>query len=77
MPLYHYRCTACQHEFEQLVHTRDGAVVTAVACPACHSEASERMLTSFNVGNRGASQSAPSEMPFCGRCGENRPPCSN
>lgn len=76
MPLYHYRCTACHHEFEQLVHTRDGAVVTAVVCPECGHENSERLLTNFNVGNRGTT-GASEPAPFCGRCGENRPPCSN
>jgi putative FmdB family regulatory protein len=75
MPLYLYRCTKCSHRFEQLVHTENGAVTTAVRCPNCGSDRQERQLTSFNVGGK-ASASATASEPFCGRCGENRPPCS-
>jgi putative FmdB family regulatory protein len=77
MPLYHYRCAACSHRFEHLVHTSDGVVTTLVQCPQCGSERQERQLTSFNVGGRSESGSAAADEPFCGRCGENRPPCSN
>lgn len=73
MPLYHYRCSACQHGFEQLVHTRDGTVITVVRCPRCGSDDQERQLTTFSIGGK---QSPSTPEPFCGRCGENRPPCS-
>ncbi len=44
MPIYEYVCTACQHEFETLV--LGGRVP---ACPACNSEALERLLSLPNV----------------------------
>jgi len=42
MPLYEYRCDACEHEFEALQKMRDDALVH---CPAC-DEASLRKLVS-------------------------------
>lgn len=72
MPLYHYRCTSCDHVFEQLVHTEDGVVITRVRCPHCASERHERQLTTFAIGSKAG---AKDSEPFCGRCGENRPPC--
>ena len=73
MPLYHYRCLSCHHPFEQLVQTSNGMVTTAVQCPRCGGDRQERQLTSFNVGGKASGTSA--SEPFCGRCGENRPPC--
>jgi len=40
MPIYEYRCTACEHEFEQLVRTGD-----TPACPSCKGETLERLLS--------------------------------
>jgi len=40
MPIYEYRCTACEHEFEQLVRTGD-----TPACPSCKAETLERLLS--------------------------------
>lgn len=80
MPLYHYRCAACGHRHEQLVHTSAGVVTTAVQCPQCGDDRQERQLTSFHVGGKASGSDSPGlggGEPFCGRCGENRPPCSN
>ena len=70
MPLYRYHCRSCDHEFEDLVAHAD--VATAVECPECASGETERALTTFAVGSGGTPKD---EAPFCGRCGENRPPC--
>ncbi len=40
MPIYEYRCTACDHEFEQLVRPGD-----TPACPTCKGETLERLLS--------------------------------
>jgi putative FmdB family regulatory protein len=73
MPLYDYRCHRCAHTFEELV--RSTATATAVRCPQCgRDDAIERLPAAFNVGARSARAAEP--PPFCGRCGENRPPCS-
>ena len=40
MPIYEYRCQACGHTFELLVFK-----TTVPACPACRSEALERLIS--------------------------------
>ena len=71
MPLFDYRCHHCERTFEELVRSRDRAV--AMRCPHCgRDDRVERLLATFNVGAAGRDPSPP---PFCGRCGENRPPC--
>ncbi len=72
MPLYRYHCTSCDHAFEELVSAREAAAATKIACPSCGKSSTERELTTFAV--RGEGVKADPE-PFCGRCGENRPPC--
>jgi putative FmdB family regulatory protein len=74
MPLYDYRCRSCDHVFETLVPAnKAAAAATVLACPECGAEA-DRQLGTFSVKTGGRSQ--PEAEPFCGRCGENRPPCS-
>lgn len=53
MPLYEYRCLACEAEFECLV--RDGV---APPCPSCGSQSLERLLTAFAVSSADRSQRA-------------------
>jgi putative FmdB family regulatory protein len=55
MPLYDFRCRACQDEFEALV--RPGSTA---ACPACASVDLERLVTgfSFSVRSGGLSPAA-------------------
>ena len=52
MPLFEYRCTACQSEFELLIRTGS----PEPACPSCHSTAIERMLSMFAVSSPGSQQ---------------------
>ncbi len=53
MPLYEYQCQRCGHQFEALV--RDA---TAPSCPACQSEALDRLVSLFGVTTDGTRQSA-------------------
>ena len=55
MPLYDFRCTACDAEFEALVRPP-----TPPACPACGGAELERRLAgfSFSVRSEGLSQAA-------------------
>jgi putative FmdB family regulatory protein len=46
MPIYEYRCQACDHIFEALVRSTDVA-----ACPSCQSQDLERLLSSFAVNS--------------------------
>ncbi|MBI3058623.1 MAG: zinc ribbon domain-containing protein [Deltaproteobacteria bacterium] len=44
MPIYEYRCSHCENNFEELVlSSRE-----AVACPACASRKVERQLSVFS-----------------------------
>jgi putative FmdB family regulatory protein len=72
MPLYVYRCKSCDQVFEDLVSAADARSGLAIACPHCEATDTERELTTFAVrGETPRTEAAP----FCGRCGENRPPC--
>ena len=48
MPLFEYRCLACQSQFELLV--RPGA---ALVCPDCGASSLEKMLSMFAVSSEG------------------------
>jgi len=52
MPLYEYQCRACGHSFEVLVRGAE-----QLACPACHSDDIERLLSSFGVSSEARSRS--------------------
>lgn len=67
MPLYEYECTACGEQFETLVSSKKKDETKT--CPACGSEKTERMVSTFAVGT--ASKSV-SECTTCcpgGTCG--------
>jgi len=51
MPLYEYRCVACDGEFELLI--RSGATP---ACPTCGATDLERLLSMFAVSSESASE---------------------
>jgi putative FmdB family regulatory protein len=53
MPLYEYDCSACGHRFEALVRAS-----SPPSCPACGSEALERILSAFAVSSDQTRQSA-------------------
>jgi putative FmdB family regulatory protein len=44
MPIYEYRCTACDEQFEELVSVSAKA---APPCPACGAEGAERRFSTF------------------------------
>jgi|688.fasta_scaffold289047_3 putative FmdB family regulatory protein len=44
MPIYEFACSACANEFEELVSM---SAVNGVACPACGSKHTEKLLSSF------------------------------
>jgi putative FmdB family regulatory protein len=43
MPIYEYRCTACDERFDELVRNSD----VTVSCPSCGDAAPERLLSVF------------------------------
>src|SRR5436190_22912872 len=51
MPLFEYRCLACESQFELLVR---GAATPA--CPSCGATTLKRLLSMFAVSSEGASE---------------------
>jgi putative FmdB family regulatory protein len=65
MPLYEYRCEACDHTFELLVRGN-----TELKCPACAGTQLERQFSVFAVGAESPKAGARSASPApCGTCG--------
>jgi len=65
MPLYDFRCRACEHEFEALVRNAQ-----PVACRACKSEDVERLPSAFALSTddrRAAAAKASRKQQMKGR----------
>jgi putative FmdB family regulatory protein len=65
MPMYEYRCRACQQPFETLVTAERRPL-----CPACGSADLDKQLSVFAVSSRSAE---PALAP-CRACGDPRGP---
>ncbi|MEW6426548.1 MAG: zinc ribbon domain-containing protein [Thermodesulfobacteriota bacterium] len=63
MPLHDFRCTACGHEFEELVMGRDARV----CCPRCGSDQVEKLMSTFAYRS-GGKTSTPSTGGKCSGC---------
>lgn len=48
MPIFEYRCVACDSQFELIVRSSD-----VPACPSCGATSLERMLSMFAVSSEG------------------------
>ncbi len=64
MPLYEYKCSECEHVFEELVSA--SAIDSSPVCPSCGSERTDRKFSTFasNVGGAFSSCSKDS----CSSC---------
>lgn len=71
MPIYEYRCEACDHRFEALIRNAD-----APECPSCGSRTLERAFSTFAVSTGGASAMRSAAPGPCGSCGDPRGPGS-
>ena len=65
MPIYEYRCGACEHRFEALLSSSDEK---APPCPRCGGIQVAKMLSAFAV-TRGTGKTPP------GPCGAGQCPC--
>lgn len=52
MPIYEYRCLACEHEFEEIQKISDSPISV---CPSCQKEAVTRLVsaTAFQLKGNG------------------------
>jgi putative FmdB family regulatory protein len=78
MPIYEYRCESCAEKFEVL--TRFAERDTAQVCPACESNKTRVLVSSFAFAAGGESSSSLSDFASesggggccgggCGSCG--------
>jgi len=69
MPLYEYRCAACDHRFEVLQRVGDDA--EGVVCPRCGEPRVARQLSTFAARGGGSSAGESFAGAGCGRpaCG--------
>jgi len=58
MPIYEYQCRQCASEFEMLVLRTS----EAPACPECHSQDLEQLLSGFAVSSDTLSKAAESKQ---------------
>ena len=64
MPLYEYRCEACDHRFEIL--QRRGEPADGLACPQCGVQQLEKMFSTFAAAATQGSTAASAPGPGCG-----------
>ncbi len=57
MPLFDFKCSDCENDFEALTST---ARIDEVECPKCGSKHVSRKISTFAVGRGGTSKSASS-----------------
>ncbi len=69
MPLYEYKCRECGHRFEVL--SRSGSTETRI-CPKCKAGNTEKLFSSFAVGNSSSPAAAP--QAGCAGCSPGRCP---
>jgi len=63
MPIYEYKCSGCNNEFEYLVFGGD----SSIACPDCHDEKVERLMSACNFKSSG-DYSSSSGSSGCSTC---------
>ncbi len=75
MPVYEYRCSSCQTDFEQLL--RSAADERKVVCPECGTRSVTRKLSVVATPRSDAGRTASATRPVggCGRCGDPEGPC--
>ena len=62
MPMYDYKCSACNAKFEELVSTS----TTQVKCPKCGSTETTRMLSLFAAKSSGGGPTTSFSPPSGG-----------
>lgn len=67
MPIYEYRCSDCDNDFEKLVRFSDPKI-DSPDCPECQSTNTHKRLSTIAVFSGGKSQGA---TPAC--CGSSGP----
>jgi putative FmdB family regulatory protein len=69
MPIYEFECTACDHQFEDLVSL--SADLTKIKCPSCGKKKARKLLSVFATSTRGeggVSTSSAGRSSSCATC---------
>ncbi len=66
MPIYEYRCAACEHAFEHLARSMTAG--EKVVCPECGSPRAQRQLSVFAARQGSGSAAGCDLMPGAPRC---------
>jgi putative FmdB family regulatory protein len=66
MPIYDYRCPACDESFERLIDA--GEDRDAIACPKCQNPRSQRLLSRF-AGHSGGAKNGGMATQSAHTCG--------
>ncbi len=70
MPIFEYKCSDCEREFEAFV-----TAARAPECPACQGSNLQKLLSSPGmVGSNGSKPGA--SLPMAGGCGAGGPHCA-
>jgi putative FmdB family regulatory protein len=69
MPIYEYKCDACEKKFEKLI--RREADETELACPSCGQRHLSQQYSTFAARAGGSSTASAAAAPSCpsGMCG--------
>jgi len=66
MPLYEFRCDACQHVIERLC--RVGSNGKGLQCPECGGSKLRRLMSVFSARSKGDSGATTSVGSSCASC---------
>jgi len=72
MPVYEFRCTRCEHKYEELVLRIGGKA----PCPKCGSEEVAKLMSVFSARMKSDSGSYKSVTPSSGCAGCSSSSCS-
>ncbi len=68
MPIYEYRCTACDTVFERLVSSVKAATMTG-NCPSCKNEKVEKIISASSIRSGTGITNTHKPSPGCGNGG--------
>lgn len=66
MPIFEYRCTKCQRQFEQLV--LGSRAENGITCPKCRSHEVEKIYSTFYGRSRTRNSAVHSLLSGCSSC---------
>lgn len=67
MPIYEYCCCKCQHQFEEIILSKEEG---SPSCPKCKSEKVERLISTGNIRPKGIPKgSGGFKAPACAPSG--------